>query len=266
MMARAVVSEKAAGGLLHRRDGKMRRPHPIPLLACLACLLVFAVGARAGVTIDVVFQDPYSADDPAGPGCVFTGYYGTTVSTGYCMDVIIRSTIELVNLSVSVEYEGDNGLELASMYEWTGVTLGPYFKCGGLIMCGVPTNFCTPASGLEDQGEIIQSFDCVVHPESHPTLFGAGTYRIGTVIWDTSGLTPGIASIAAYIDDLADGFSTVINGNVVDISSEVVLNSASLQKATPVPSISVWGYAVLFSGVMGIGLVLAARRRRPPRR
>jgi hypothetical protein len=35
----------------------MRRRYPIPLLAGLACLLVFANGARAGVTIDVVFQD-----------------------------------------------------------------------------------------------------------------------------------------------------------------------------------------------------------------
>jgi hypothetical protein len=244
----------------------MRRCHPIPLLAGLACLFVFANGAQAGVTIDVVFQDPYSADDPVGPGCVFMGYYRTTVSTGYCMDVIMRSTSELVGFSVSVQYEGDNGLELASMYEWRGVILGPFAKCGGLTMCGVPTNFCRPVSELADHGEIIQSFDCTVEPPSHPTLLGAGTYRIGTLIWDTSGMTPGLASIAAQIDDLVDGFSAVINGNVVDVSSEVVLNLVSFGDPAPVPSISVWGYAVLFSGVMGIGLLLGARRRRPPGR
>jgi hypothetical protein len=79
-------------------------------------------------------------------------------------------------------------------------------------------------------------------------------------------MTPGLASIAAQIDDLVDGFSAVINGNVVDVSSEVVLNLVSFGDPAPVPSISVWGYAVLFSGVMGIGLLLGARRRRPPGR
>jgi len=243
----------------------MRRPHPISLLACLACLLVFVNGAQAGVTIDVVLQDPYSADDPVGPGCVFTGYYGNSVSTGYCMDVIMRSTSELVDFSVSVEYEGDNGLALASMHEWTGVALGPFYKCGGLLMCGTPPPFCRPVDGLAENGEIIQSFDCTVEEFADPPTLPTGTYKIGTLIWDTSGLTPGSTSIAAYIDDLVDEFMVVINGNVIDISSEVVLNSASLEKAAPVPSISFSGYAVLFSGVMGIGLVLAARRRGPPR-
>ncbi len=35
----------------------MRRPSSTALLLGLACLLGFSSGARAGVTIDVVFQD-----------------------------------------------------------------------------------------------------------------------------------------------------------------------------------------------------------------
>ena len=238
----------------------MRRPHPIPLLAGLACLLVFANGARAGVTIDVVFHDAYSFGDP-GPGCVFTGYHGNSVSAGYCMDVIMRSTSELVGFSVSVQYDSDYGLVLASMYEWKGV--GVSFNKAGSV-----AKSCLPTSGLADYGESIRSFDCIVEAPFNPPTLGAGTYRIGTLIWDTSAMTPGPMWIAAYIDDLVDGFMAVINGNVVDVSSEVVLNPASFPDPdpTPVPSISVGGYAVLFSGVMGIGLVLAARRRRPPRR
>jgi len=241
----------------------MKRPHPIPLLVCLACLLVFAIGARAGVTIDVVLQDPYSPDDPVGPGCVFAGYYGNGVSSGYCMDVILRSSSELLDFSVSVKYEGENGLALASMYEWFGVALGPFTKCGGLLACGFPPPGCHPASGLADNDEIVQSFDCVVDEGADPPTLGAGTYKIGTAIWDTTAMTAGTSGIAAHIDDLVDGFTAVINGNIVDIGSEVVLNFVSLQDPTPVPSISAWGYAVLFSGVMGIGLVLGARRRRP---
>jgi len=237
----------------------MRRIHPLPLLVCLACLLVFTIGARAGVTIDVVFQDPYSPD--WGPGCVFTGYYGNSVSTGYCMDVIMRSTSELVGLGVSVRYDSDDGLAVASMYEWKGVGVS-FDKAGN------PAKSCLPTSGLADFGEQISSFDCIVgYPGEKPTV-GPGTYRIGTVVWDTSGMALGPIWIWAYIDDLVDGFMAVINGNVVDISSEAVLNPVSFPDPdpTPVPSISVWGYAVLFSGVMGIGLVLAARRRRAPRR
>jgi hypothetical protein len=245
----------------------MRIPSPIPLLSGLAWLLVFASGARARVTIDLVFQDPWTPGNPEGPGCVFTGYYGNSVSTGYCMDVVMRSTSELVNFSVSVQYDGDDGLVLASMYEWAGPAVGPEVKCGPEAKCGVP-QFCRPESGLADHGEIIQSFDCTVEEPSNPPVLGAGTYRIGTVVWDTSGMTPGPQWIVPYIDHLFDGFMAVINGNVVDISSEVVLNPASFPDAdpTPVPSISIWGLAGLFSLVLGIGLVLAARRRGPPGR
>ena len=88
----------AAGKAASQEEGKMSKPYSIALLAGLSCFLVFANGARAGVTIDVVFQDgifptgiTINAGD-AGPGCTFRGYYGNAVSTGYCMDVIMKST------------------------------------------------------------------------------------------------------------------------------------------------------------------------------
>ena len=98
----------------------MKRPYPAALLAGLACLLVFASGARAGVTIDVVFQDAYAPSgvtlnpgDSAAPGCVFTGYYRASVSTGRCMDVVMVSTDELIAFSVAVTYDNDDdGLAL----------------------------------------------------------------------------------------------------------------------------------------------------------
>jgi hypothetical protein len=115
----------------------MRRPNSTALLAGLAFLLVFASGAGAGVTIDVVFQDATSPSGitidagDAGPGCTFSGYYGNTVSTGYCMDVILTATWAFNEVSVSVAYDSDNGLAVASVQEWLGVGVAFVLDKGG---------------------------------------------------------------------------------------------------------------------------------------
>jgi hypothetical protein len=98
------------------------------LLVCVAGLTcAVAQDARAGVTIDVVFQDATIPSgitivpgDP-GPGCTFSGYYGTTVTTGWCMDVILTTTWDFLQVGVSVAYDGDNGLSVSSMNEWSGI-------------------------------------------------------------------------------------------------------------------------------------------------
>jgi len=237
----------------------MRRVFSVALTAALVCVFGLAPNANAGVTIDVVFQDATApsgllipSGNPWGPGCVFTGYYGASVTSGHCMDVILKTTDPIIGMGVSVTYDSDNGLQLASMWEWKGV---------GLVFnkSGVPTKSCAPPGGIVDKGGIIQSFDCIIAPPSAPPQMAAGTYRIGTIIWDMSAWIPGIQSVSAYINPLFDGVIAVINGNIVDVSDSVVLGSHILF-VIPEP-----GTASLL-GLGLVALILAGRRSRTPRR
>ena len=236
----------------------MRKPFSVALMATLACAFGLARSANAGVTFDVVFQDAtvptgitLSPGDP-GFGCAFTGYYQRSVTTGHCMDVILKSTVDIIGMGTSVTYDTDNGLVLTSMYEWRGV--GVSFNKSGTLQAA-----CTPPGGLTDYGGVIQSFDCIVALPNAPPQMAAGTYRIGTLIWDTSGYTGGLSVIAAYINSPIDGVAAVINGNIVDISSQVVVGS-HLLGIIPEP-----GTASLL-GLGLVALVLVGRRSRIQRR
>jgi cysteine-rich repeat protein len=209
----------------------MRRWLALVLLVAFSWLGGLGQDAQAGVTIDVLFQDAtvpsgitIAPGDTAAPGCTFSGYHGTVVTGVRCMDVVLKSTDDLVGFSMSVAYDSDEGLALVSMHEWRGV--------GVSFGKGQPpplVQSCAPEGGLSDNGGMLQSFDCSIPEPTNPPVLAPGTYKIGTITWDASCLAwhewGTAAVVAAYIDDSVDAFTAARNGNIVDISDEVVAGS-----------------------------------------
>jgi hypothetical protein len=214
-------------------------------VALLACVFGLAQSAMAGTTIDLHFQDvslasgiTITAGDP-GPGCSFGGYGGGSIATGRCMDVLVKTTDPLISINVDVTYDSDNGLGvlLAAEPAQTATT--------------AKASKCVPFDGVVDNGTAVGHFDCQVPPPNGPPSVAPGTYKIGTIVWDTSGTTGGLETLT--LTRIIVG--AVINGVIVDVSASVVAGS-HIVNIIPEPATA----SLLGLGL--VGLILAGRRSR----
>jgi len=233
----------------------MRKSCAIVSLVLFSWIGGLSQDAWAGVTVDVLFQDgtggelTISAGD-VGPGCA-GGFYGP-ITSGLCMDVVLTTTDVLWGIEVSVGYDTADGLEVVSAFAWKGIPQGSGKP---------PTGPCSPplinrAAGDAGWEASLHSFGCLGPVASTDVGFYPGTYRLGTIVWDTSNTNVGDTTIQAFFG-AGDGVISVINGNAVDIEDSAVMNGVLLN-IIPEPSTA----ALLGLGLMG--LVLTARRRRPP--
>jgi hypothetical protein len=158
------------------------------------------------------------------------------------MDVLLKTTYPVMALGAYVTYDSDNGLAVQQFNEWVGV--GVSFSPKGFLL-----KSCIPFDGVSDDGSEIGNFGCIIPPPNGPPSMAPGTYRIGTIVWDTSGFTGGTETLS--FSKVVVG--AVINGIITDISAQVVKGT---HKIIPEP-----GTAVLL-GLGFVGMTLAARRRR----
>jgi hypothetical protein len=225
-------------------------------MATLACVFGLAQSANAGVTVDVVFQDATMPTgitilpgDAASPGCDFGGYYNGSAPSGRCMDVIMMTSWDWIGAGFSVAYDSDNGLAVTQVNEWANFVAYVNPKSGAMT-------FCNSAGGIADNGAgLVGQFDCIIAPPNAPPQASPGTFKLGTIIWDTSATTgPSTETVAAVIAG-GDGFIAVINGNILDVSAQVVVHGQVLN-IIPEP-----GTASLL-GLGFAGLIVAGRRSR----
>jgi hypothetical protein len=240
----------------------MARTHPVALLAA-GLLLCLGRAAEAGVTYDFAFRSTDINGDAL--GAYLTGGGHTFVFTGTTpanacisggagcpvMDVFLINSDPMTAASISVMFDNAGGLGVDTALRWAGQ--GVVFN-----MMGNPVVTFAPAFSFNSVGGgTINGFNGFINPPAGPPSLPTGTYNIGTVVWDTSGLSGAINVVMMGILSGTDTSGVVINGNIVDVTGTETLGIGAIEIGDPIPE-PITG-ALLGLGLAGLAL---ARRRR----
>ena len=218
-----------------------------------------AFEAHAGVTFDFAFRSTdihgavIAGGSPVNGGrsFLFEDTAAARANPGIVLDVLLRTGDLVVGTGFPLAYDDANGLAVASATEWFGQ--GVAFN-----MMGAPVGRFESWRNLECVDELpgIGDAGCayfggfVRFRVGDPPL-PTGTYRVGTVIWDTSNLS-GSSGLWTFDNQysVADGFIDGQNRPINDLHART-----GFINIVPEPGTA----ALLALGMLGLALVQVSR-------
>jgi hypothetical protein len=242
-------------------DRPERRGIRSALWAALLAAALAAGEAGAGTTYSFAFRpvdvngDPFFGGNANGTSFSFSSPAAANscnpVTGAGCpvMDVILQTTDPLIFASISVGYDsGLGGVDIGFITEWDGV--GTVFN-----MAMTATAFFSPINTVNTVDNVLGtfgSFDGAQPPPNGPPSLPAGTYNLGTIVWDTSATGVGFHTIFTFVGTL-DATGAVIGGMITDVTGSEVLGVGSINfELIPEPG---------SAGLLALGLTLLAWAR-----
>ena len=224
----------------------MRKVISVALMAALACLVGFAQDAKAGMTIDLVWNCTNTAF-LSGCGSNTIEVTSNAATLNVTLDIFLRSdeTISIASIALEFDNDGGNELNALNVFAWGGfkITMGAFFNPLGSL------GIITESASHGATGEI-KSFSAAVSNPTVPAV--AGTYHIGTAVFHLTANTT--TDGADIISGIFAGVDFIANGTGQNVKFDTLFGTAAVNHI-PEP-----GTAALL-GLGLVGLILSGRRR-----